>query len=128
MALPGRGVGGNAIADLHLIESAAARFTWGPVELGDVRFEVDDRCAVDEVHPGEPDGRAGYVEDTDEAEPDGVDPFWPPGGEEALGPPLASQQERNLPERRVAAGLGQPVQPGDQPGVVDSARPSRPSW
>ena len=39
---------------------------------------------------------------------------------------LASQQERNLPERRVAAGLGQLVQPGQQPGIVEACQPIQP--
>ena len=63
----------------------------------------------DKVDTGEPYDRAGHAEDLDEAEPDGVDPFWPPGGEYAHGAPLASQQERNVPERWLVTGLGQSV-------------------
>lgn len=64
-------LGGDAVADRYLIEPAAARFTWWPVETGDVRFDIEDRCAVDEVHPGEPYGEPGHVEDLDETVPEG---------------------------------------------------------
>jgi hypothetical protein len=79
---PGRSepLGGDAVGDRYLIEPAASRFACWAVETCDVGLEVDDRCAVDEVHTGEPYGRPGHVEDLDEAEPDGVDPFRPPGG------------------------------------------------
>ena len=101
--------GGNAVGHGYPIEPAAPGFACRAVETGDVRFEIDDRCAVDEVHAGEAYGGAGHVEDLDEAEPDGVYPFRSPGGEYALGAPLASQQERNVPERWIATRLGQPV-------------------
>jgi hypothetical protein len=112
-------LGGNAVGDRDLIEPAAAGFAGRAVEPGDVRLEIDDRRAIDEVHAGEPDDRAGYVQDLDEAEPDGVDPLRPPRGEYALRALLASQQERDVPQRRLLARLGQPVQPRQQPGVVE---------
>lgn len=63
--------------------------------------------------------RACYVEKLDEAEPDGIDPLRSPGGKYAFRALLASQQERDVPERRAAARLSQFVEPGQQPGVVE---------
>src|SRR5262249_60229901 len=116
-------LGGKAVADRYLIEPAAPWFACWAVETGDIRFEIDDRRSLDKVNTGELDGRAVHVEDADEAEPDGVDPFWPPGGEDAFCALLASQQERNVPERWLAAGLVQPVQPGHEPVALDLGHP-----
>ena len=93
--------GCDAAADWYLIEPAASRVVGRPVETGDVRFEDDAGCPVEEVDAGESYGRAGHVEKLDEAEPDGVDPPWPAGGEHAHRSLLALQQEGNPPERRV---------------------------
>src|SRR5258707_14749888 len=99
MGQPCRG-GNTATADGHLVEPAASRIAGRSVEPADVRLDVDDRCAVDEIDAREVDPRASEAEDLDKAEPDGIDPAWPPGGEDADPPLLASQQERNLPQRR----------------------------
>ena len=115
--------GRDAVADRYVIEPAASRVACGLVETGDIRLEIDDGCAVDQVDAGEPYGEAGHVKQPDKAESDWVDPPWPPGGEYALFALLGSEQEGNLPERRRVTGLGQPMQPGQQPGVVELGQP-----
>src|SRR5262245_63994998 len=94
--------GRAAIADRDAVVPAAARLARGPVETGHVRFQVDDRRPVEKVNAGEAYDRAGHVQKLDEAEPDRVDPPRPARGEHAHLALLASQQERNLPERRAA--------------------------
>src|SRR5690349_4082411 len=98
--------GRDAIADRNAVVPAGARLAGRPVETGDVRFQIYDGRLVQKVNAGEPDDRAGHVKNPDQAEPDRVDPPWPARGEHAHLALLASQQERNLPQRRVAAGLG----------------------
>ena len=83
-----------------LVEPAAVRLAWRPVESGDVRLEVDDRRPVHDVDSGEQDRVASDFQNLDQAEPDGVDASWPAGGEDPHPALLAPQQERNLPERR----------------------------
>jgi hypothetical protein len=84
-----------------------------PVKPGDVGLEVDDGCPVEKVDPGESDGPASYLQKLDKAETDRVDPPRPAGGEDAHPALLAAEQERDLPQRRVAAGVARAVQPGD---------------
>src|SRR6516162_7074647 len=119
--------GRDAVADRYVIEPAASGFARWTVEACDVGLEVDDRRPVDEVDTGEPYDGAGHVQKLDEAEPDGVDPPRTPGGEHALLPLLAAQQERNLAEPGVVTRPGQLVQPGHQPGVVELGQAVQPA-
>lgn len=118
--------GRAAIADRDTVVPAAARLARRPVETGHVRLQINDRRPVEKVNTGETNDQAGHIENPDQAEPDRVDPPRPTRGEHAHLALLASQQERNLPERRVAAGLGQLVQPGQQPGIVKAVQSSQP--
>ena len=95
-------LGSNAVADCYLIEPAAAWIARWTVETADVRLEIDDRRSLDKVNTGEPYGRAGHVENLDEAEPDAVDPPWPPGGEYALGANVIFGAGRELRRWRAA--------------------------
>jgi hypothetical protein len=115
--------GRDVLPDRDVVIPAAAWLARGPVETGDVGLEIDDRCPVEKVDTGEPYGRAGHVQELDDAEPDGVDPPRAASGEQAHLALLASQQERHLPERRVAAGIGRLVQPAQQPDVVPGRTP-----
>src|SRR5580704_464824 len=120
---PGELLRCGAVADGELVEPAASRVSRWPVEAGDVRLEVDDRRAVQEIDAGEHDGLAGHLEQLDEAEPDRVDPPRSPGGENAHRALLAAEQERDLPQRRVPAAVPRAVQPAEQPRVVEVREP-----
>src|SRR3984957_3219261 len=117
--LPGRG----AVADGELVEPATSRISLRPVEAGDVRLEVDDRGAVQQIDAGEHHGLAGHLEKLDKAEPDRVDPPRSPGGENAHRALLTAEQERDLPQWCVPAAVPRAVQPAEQPGVVEVREP-----
>ncbi len=123
---PGREPRGcRALVDADLIEPAAARIAWRPVEPGHIRLDVDDRRAVDDVDPGERHARRGDLDDLDEAEADGVDPARGPAGEDPHGASLAAQQERHLLQRRHLAASA-PVQPGEHPRAIEPGEPGKP--
>jgi len=112
--------GGGSVADGELVEPAASRVAGGPVKAGDVGLDVEDGRPVEKINSGEHHGLAGDIQELDEAEPDRVDPPRPAGGENAHRPPLAAQQERNLPQWRLAGRVTRLVQPAEQPGVVET--------
>ena len=55
-------LGCGAVADGELVEPAASRVSGWPVEAGDVRLEVVERCPVNEIDAREHDGLAGHLE------------------------------------------------------------------
>src|SRR5271165_119487 len=120
---PGELPGCGAVADGELVEPAASRISGRAVEASDVRLEVDDGRPVQEIDAGEHDGLTGHLQELDEAEPDRVDPPRPAGGEDAHRALLAAEQERDLPQWRVARRVARAVQPAEQPGVAEIREP-----
>jgi NTE family protein len=115
----GQALGGGAVGDGELVEPPAARICRRPVEAGDVRLEVQDGRAVQEVDASELDLLTGHLDQLDEAEPDRVNAPRPAGGEDAHRARLAAEQKRDLAHGCVVIGVTWAVQPAQQPGVVE---------
>src|SRR5215472_11699214 len=117
----------HALLDGHVVEPAAVRITWRPVELGDVGLDVDDRRSVDDVDSGEADRGAGDAEDLDQAEPDRVDPPRRAGGEKTYPASLPAKQERHPAHVWLVSRIIGLVQPGQHPCVVEVSQPVEPA-